>query len=68
VSVRPIDEPARSKLLALAAVMTAAALAVRADGAEHPVTIASILVALILVLGGPLLLAAVRRRVARSSA
>jgi hypothetical protein len=41
---------------------------VRADGAEHPVTIASILVALILVLGGPLLLAAVRRRVARSSA
>jgi hypothetical protein len=49
-------------LIALAGVTVAAALAAQADGARHPVTIASIFVALIIVLGGPRLLAEVRRR------
>ncbi|HYZ82064.1 MAG TPA: hypothetical protein VE571_12380 [Solirubrobacteraceae bacterium] len=46
----------------------AGSLALHADGARHPVTITSIFVAIIIVLGGPQLLAAVRRRVARTSA
>jgi len=37
------------------------ALAANADGARHPVTVASILVAVIILLGGPRLLAAIRR-------
>jgi hypothetical protein len=53
-------------LLVLAAVTVGAALAVRADGAGHPVTIASIFVALIILLGGPRLLAGVRRKAARA--
>ena len=53
---------------ALACVTIAVALAVSADGARHSVTIASILVAVMIVLGGPQLLAAVRRRAARDSA
>jgi hypothetical protein len=53
-------------LIALACVTIAGALAASADGARHPVTIASIFVAAIIVLGGPMLLAAVRRRVART--
>lgn len=40
-------------------------LAVGADGANHPVTITSVFVAVIIVLGGPQLLAVVRRRSAR---
>jgi hypothetical protein len=48
-------------LIALALVTIAVAVAVSADGAEHPVTIASVFVAVIIVLGGPRLLAAVRR-------
>lgn len=40
-------------------------LAVGADGANHPVTITSVFVAVIIVLGGPQLLAAVRRRAER---
>jgi hypothetical protein len=52
-------------LVGLAGLTVAGALAARADGARHPVTIASIGVALILVLGGPHLLAAVRRRLAQ---
>jgi hypothetical protein len=51
-------------LVALAGVTVGAALAARADGARHPVTVASIAVALILVLGGPHLVAAVRQRLA----
>jgi len=53
-------------LVVLAGVTVGAALAARADGARHPVTMASIPVALILVLGGPHLLAGVRRRLARA--
>jgi hypothetical protein len=52
---------------ALAGVTIALALAARADGARHPVTIASVIVAVMIVLGGPQLLATVRRRAARDS-
>ncbi len=47
---------------ALGALTVAAALAAGADDAHHPVTIASIFVAVTIVLGGPRLLAAIRRR------
>jgi hypothetical protein len=56
---------ARSVILAvvaLAGVTVAGALAAQADGARHPVTMASVLVAVIIVLGGPRLLAIIRRR------
>ncbi len=49
---------------ALAVVTVAAAQAASADGAGHPVTMASVLVAVIILLGGPRLLAAIRRRAA----
>lgn len=55
-------------LIALACVTIAASLAASADGARHPTTIASILVAVIIVLGGPHLLAVVRRRATRTAA
>jgi hypothetical protein len=55
-------------LIALVPVTVAIALAVQADGAEHPATIASCFVALIIVLGGPRLLAEVRRRRGRATA
>jgi hypothetical protein len=54
-------------LVALAALTVGLALLARADGAEHPVTIASVLVAVIIVLGGPLLLSIARQRAARSA-
>jgi hypothetical protein len=54
-------------LIGLVAVTIAVALAVNADGAEHPATIASVFVAVLIVLGGPRLLAAVRRRASRSA-
>jgi hypothetical protein len=49
---------------ALGVVTVGAALAASADGASHPVTIASVFVAVIILLGGPRLLAAIRRRAA----
>lgn len=55
-------------LIALAGVTVAGALAVEADGARHPVTIASVFVALLIVLGGPRLLATIRRRTAQRAA
>jgi hypothetical protein len=55
-------------LLVLVVVTIAAALAANADGARHPATAASILVAVIIVLGGPRLLEGVRRRAARTAA
>ena len=55
-------------LIALAGVTVAAALALEADGADHPVTIAGVFVALMIVLGGPRLLAAIRRRAVRGAA
>lgn len=54
-------------LIVLACLTIAGALAAGADGARHPVTIASIGVALIIVLGGPQLLAWVRRRAAHTA-
>jgi hypothetical protein len=54
-------------LISLAALTIAGALAASADGARHPVTIASIVVAIIIVLGGPRLMAAVRGRVGQTS-
>ena len=55
-------------LIILAGITVAGAVAISADGAQHPVTITSIFVAVIIVLGGPRLLATVRRRAVRSSA
>jgi hypothetical protein len=49
-------------LIALAGVTIAAAVLAQADGAEHPVTMASVLSAVIVLLGGPRLLELVRRR------
>ena len=49
-------------LIALAGLTVAAALAVRADGARHPVTIASVLVATIVLLGGDHLISIARSR------
>jgi hypothetical protein len=55
-------------VIALACLTIAGSLAASADGAHHPVTIASMFVAVIIVLGGPHLLASVRRRAARTLA
>jgi putative flippase GtrA len=49
-------------LLALVALTVVVAVAVQADGAEHPATIASVLCAIIILLGGPRLLELARRR------
>jgi hypothetical protein len=54
-------------LLGLAAVTVALALLAEADGAGHPVTAASIVVAVAVLFGGPTLMAAVRRRAERHS-
>jgi hypothetical protein len=51
-------------LVGLAGVTIVASLAAGADGARHPATLASVLVAVILVLGGPRLLTYARRRLA----
>jgi 4-hydroxybenzoate polyprenyltransferase len=53
-------------LVVLAGVTIGAAFAANADGARDPATIASILVAVILVLGGPRLLEVARGRLARA--
>jgi hypothetical protein len=55
-------------LIALACLTIAGSLALSADGARHPVTIASMFVAVMIVLGGPMLLGFVRRRAARTVA
>lgn len=51
-----------SGLLLLVALTIAGSLAVSADGARHPATVASIVVAVIVLLGGPRLLAVVRHK------
>jgi hypothetical protein len=72
VSVRAAHAPPHlakiviGSLVALGALTVGLALLTQADGAEHPVTIASVIVAVIIVLGGPLLLSAARKRAARS--
>ena len=55
-----------SGLIALAAVTIVVAVLALAAGADHPVTIASIVVAVAVLLGGPRLVAAVRRRAERA--
>jgi hypothetical protein len=55
-------------LVALAGVTVAAGFAAYADGAEHPGTIASILVAVMILLGGPRVMAAIRARARASEA
>ncbi|MGW3124325.1 hypothetical protein ACWDBW_45735 [Streptomyces sp. NPDC001107] len=55
-------------LVALVGVTIAAALILNADDARHPVTGAAVLAAVMLVLGGPLLLAAARSRAVRTGA
>jgi hypothetical protein len=54
-------------MVALVAVTIGVALVLNADGARHPSLIASAFVAVIIVIGGPRLTAAVRRRSARMS-
>jgi hypothetical protein len=54
-------------LIALAGVTVAAGFAAYADGAEHPGTVASVLVAVMILLGGPRVMAAIRAR-ARAAA
>lgn len=49
-------------LVALVGLTVAVALALNADGTRHPAIAASVLAAVTVVLGGPLLLATVRRR------
>jgi hypothetical protein len=55
-------------VVSLACLTVVGALAADADGARHPATIASIFVAVIILLGGPQLLASCRRRAARGTA
>jgi hypothetical protein len=55
-------------LVGLAGVTIAAALAANADGAEHPATMASVLVAVIILLGGPRVMAAIRAGATRRDA
>jgi hypothetical protein len=54
-------------VIALGCLTVAGALAASADGARHPVTVASMFVAVTIVLGGPQLLSVIRRRAARTS-
>jgi hypothetical protein len=54
-------------LVALGALTVALSLLAQADGADHPTTIASVIVAVIVLLGGPLLLSEARKRAARTS-
>ena len=55
-------------LIGLAAVTVAVAFAASADGAGHPVTMASVLVAVAILLGGPRLMAAIRTDAIRRAA
>jgi uncharacterized membrane protein YkvI len=64
VAGRHIGRVVIGAVMAMAVVTVAAALAVNADGTEHPATVASVFVAAIIVLGGPRLLDALRRQVA----
>ena len=52
-------------LLAMVVVTVGLALLADADGADHPATIASVVVAVAVICGGPNLMAAVRRRAQR---
>jgi hypothetical protein len=64
VAGRQLTRVVIAALVCLVVVTIAAALVANADGAGHPATMASVLVATIIVLGGPQLPAAIRRRAA----
>jgi hypothetical protein len=72
LSVHPAIAPTHlartviGSLVALGAVTVGVALLARADGADHPVTMASVLVAVIILLGGPLLVAMARGQAAHA--
>ncbi len=53
-------------LVGLVMLTVAAALLIDADGADHPATIAGVMAAIAVALGGPELMAAVRRRALRN--
>jgi hypothetical protein len=55
-------------LILLAGVTVGAAFAASADGAEHPATMASVLVAVAILLGGPTLMATIRADARRATA
>jgi hypothetical protein len=55
-------------LVGLVVLTIAAALLIDADGANHPATIAGVMAAIAVALGGPELMAAVRRRALRNVA
>ena len=55
-------------LLGLVGITIAAALLANADGAEHPATMASVLVAVMILLGGPRLMDAIRADAIRRAA
>jgi hypothetical protein len=55
-------------LFGLVGITIAAALLLNADGAEHPVTIASVFVAVMILLGGPRLMDAIRANALRRAA
>ena len=54
-------------LVGLVGLTVAAALLIDADGADHPATIAGVMAAIAVALGGPELMAAVRRRALRNA-
>jgi hypothetical protein len=62
---RQINRAVLVGLFAMVAVTIGAALLLNADGARHPAIEAAVLVAVVIVLGGPLLLDTFRRRAAR---
>jgi hypothetical protein len=66
VAGRQIARAVLGGLVALVAVTVGAALLLNADGARHPSIEAAVLVAVVIVLGGPLLLDTFRRRAARA--
>lgn len=55
-------------LIGLAMLTIAGAIALSADGAQHPVTTASIFVAVLILLGGPRVMSAIRNHAHRASA
>ena len=64
VAGRRTAELVVGSVAALGLLTVIVASAASADGARHPVTIASVFIAVIILLGGPRLLAAIRRRAA----
>ena len=55
-------------LVGLSVLTVVAALLIDADGADHPATIAGVMAAIAVALGGPELMAEVRRRALRNAA